>query len=398
MNARTGLSAADVLRLSAAGLRSRPLRAVLSAAGVAIGIGAMIAVVGISTSSRAQLDATLDRLGTNLLTVTAGQTLFGEPARLPMESVPMVGRIGSVTAASATGRVHGAKVYRTDLVPADRSGGIVVLAVRIDLPATVGATVTEGTWLNDATAGHPAVVLGAGAAEVLGIGPGSPAGQVWLGGHWFTVVGVLDRVPLAPELDNAAMVGWPVAQQRLGFDGHPTVIYERSADSTVDAVRSVLARTVDPEHPEQVQVSRPSDALAARAAAGRVFTGLLLGIGAVALLVGGIGVANTMVISVLERRTEVGLRRALGATRGEIRTQFLTESLLLSLLGGVAGVIIGGAVTVAYAGMRGWPVAIPLPAVAGAVAITAVVGGLAGFYPAMRAARLAPTEALATGR
>jgi putative ABC transport system permease protein len=392
------LAVSDVVRLSVSGLRARPLRAVLSAAGVAIGIGAMVAVVGISTSGRAQLDSTLDRLGTNLLTVTAGQTLFGEPARLPPEAVSMVGRIGSVTSASATGRVSGAKVYRTDLVPADRSGGITVLAARVDLTATVGATVRSGTWLNEAIAGYPAVVLGERAADVLGVDRAGEDSQVWLGGQWFTVVGVLEPAPLAPELDNAALVGWPVAEERLGFDGHPTVIYERSADATVDTVRSVLARTVDPEHPEQVQVSRPSDALAARAAASTAFTGLLLGIGAVALLVGGIGVANTMVISVLERRAEVGLRRAIGATRGQIRVQFLAESLVLSLLGGLAGVLLGVAVTAGYAAAQDWPTRVPPAAAAVAIAATAVVGGLAGFYPAMRAARLAPTEALATAR
>lgn len=390
------LATRDLVRVSASGLRARPLRVLLSALGIAIGIGAMVAVVGISSSSQARLNAELNRLGTNLLTVSAGKTLFGENAKLPAESVRMVARVGPVTSASGTGKVGDARVYRNDRIPADRSGGIVVLATRLDLLDTVGTGVASGTWLNAATARYPAAVLGADTARTLGIARAAPEIQVWLGGRWFTVVGILDRAPLAPELDNAALVGWPVARSALGFDGHPTTIYERSPDSAVGAVRDVLARTANPESPEEVVVSRPSDALAARAAANQSFAGLLLGVGAVALLVGGIGVANTMVISVLERRGEIGLRRALGATQGMIRSQFLAEALLLSVLGGVSGVVIGVGATAVFATTRGWPVTVPAYALGGALVATALIGALAGLYPAMRAARLSPTAAIAT--
>jgi putative ABC transport system permease protein len=390
------LAPRDLVRVSASGLRTRPLRVLLSALGIAIGIGAMVAVVGISSSSQARLDAELSRLGTNMLTVSAGKTLFGAEAKLPVESVRMVARIGPVTAASGTGTVTGARVFRNDHIPADRSGGIVVLATELDLTHTVGTSVASGTWLNHATSRYPAVVLGADTARILGIGQARPELQVWLGERWFTVVGILAPAPLAPELDNAALVGWPVAESLLGFDGHPTTIYERSTDSAVPAVREVLARTANPANPEEVTVSRPSDALAARQAADQSFAGLLLGVGAVALIVGGIGVANTMVISVLERRGEIGLRRALGATRGMIRGQFLAEALLLSVLGGFCGVLIGAGVTAMFATAREWPVTVPAYAVGGALAATALIGTLAGLYPAMRAARLSPTEAIAT--
>ena len=388
------LSPGDVLRTGAAGLRSRPLRVFLSAFGIAIGIAAMVSVVGVSTSSRAELDRRLARLGTNLLRAAPGNTLSGQPARLPVESVAMVRRIGPVTAASATGYVP-AHVYRNDRVPAAATGGNTVLAARLDLPGTVGASVASGTWLNAATSRYPAVVLGAGTAARLGIGAAGPRIQVYLGGTWFTVVGVLNPVELTPELDDAALVGWDVARDRLGFDGHPTTIYTRSRDDAVRSVRGVLAATADPQSPAEVEVSRPSDALAAKDAADTAFTGLLLGLGTVALLVGGIGVANTMVISVLERRAEIGLRRSLGATRGQIRLQFLVESQLLSGLGGTGGVLLGIAVTVGYASWQGWHAVVPLWATGGALAATLVIGGLAGLYPAIRAARLAPTEALA---
>ena len=307
----------------------------------------------------------------------------------------MIGRIGLVQTVTAIGQVQDAKVYRTDRIPPPESGGIGTYAVRTDLLGTVGATVTSGTWLNDATAQYPAVVLGARTAERLGIGAVNRDVQIWLGGQWFTVIGILDPVPLAPELDLGALIGWQVGQRYLGFDGDITTLYTRTNPDAVEATRGLLARTANPARPNEVKVSRPSDALAAQAAAQTTFTGLLLGLGAVALLVGGIGVANTMVISVVERRAEIGLRRSLGATRGHIRIQFLSEALLLSLLGGGAGILIGSGVTAVYATLQGWPIAVPAWVMAGGITATLVIGAAAGLFPALRAARVAPTEALA---
>jgi putative ABC transport system permease protein len=385
------LSPTDLVRLGAAGLRSRPLRVFLSALGIAIGIAAMLAVVGISTSSRAELDRTLDRLGTNLLTVAPGETAGGQDAKLPAESVAMVGRIAPVQAVSAVGRVDAA-VYRNDRVPSGQTGSIAVMAADPRLLGTIGGTVHTGAWLNAATATYPGVVLGATAARRLDL----PAVgvRVWLGGQWYAVVGVLDPVPLAPELDSAALVGWASAESYLDFDGHPTTVYVRAVESQVHAVRGVLGRTANPVRPSEVQVSRPSDVLAAKQATDTALRGLLLGLGAVALLVGGVGVANTMVISVLERRGEIGLRRSLGATRGQIRGQFVAEALLLSALGGAGGTALGSAVTAGYAHTQGWPTVVPPAAMAAGLGVTLAVGAAAGLYPAMRAARLSPTEAL----
>jgi putative ABC transport system permease protein len=387
---RTRLRPSDLVRLAGYGLRSRPLRAVLSALGIAIGIAAMTAVVGISASSRAELDRELARLGTNLLTVSPGTTMFGERATLPDESVAMIKRIGPVLSATATGVIAETYAYRTDRIPAAQSGGLSVLAARLDVLDTVGAGLDHGAWLNAATDRYPAVVLGAKAAERLGDVP-----AVYLGGRWWAVVGVLRRVPLAPELDSAVLIGWPAATAYLGFDGHPTTVYTRSVESRVEAVRAVLGATANPSAPGEVAVSKPSDALAARRAANATFTALLLGLGAVALLVGGIGVANTMVISVLERRSEIGLRRSLGATRGQIRTQFVGESLLLSLIGGAVGALLGCLVTGAYAAAQHWSTVVPPWVLVGGVGATVVIGAVAGLYPAIRAARLSPTEALA---
>ena len=383
----------DLVGVAGAGLRTRRLRAALSALGIAIGIAAMVAVLGISESSRADLLAQLDSLGTNLLRVTPGETFFGADAKLPEESLGMLGRVGPVEQVAATGNTD-ASVRRSDLIPEAETGGISVLAADPKLLGTLGGELADGRFLNRATARYPTVVLGAKAAERLGIG--RAGGQVWLGNRWFTVIGILRPVTLAPEVDRAAMVGFPAAEALLGSEGSPGTVYVRTDPDQVEAVREVLPASANPENPNEVRVSRPSDALAAKAAAKTAFTSLLLGLGAVALLVGGVGIANVMVISVLERRSEIGLRRALGATKGNVGVQFLAESLLLALVGGLAGVVLGAAVTAAYAASRSWSVVVPAPAMAGGLAAALAIGAVAGLYPALRAARLAPTEALRT--
>jgi putative ABC transport system permease protein len=389
------MAALDVFRVSAAGLRTRPTRALLSALGIAIGIAAMVSVVGISASSREQLDRQLAALGTNLLTVAPGRTIEGAHAKLPPEGEAMISRIGPVTAVSATGTIPDARAYRSDRIPKPQTNSLSVLTARLSLPQTVGASLRKGTWLNGVTSRYPAAVLGADAAERLGIGRPSPEAEILVGDEHFTVIGVLNPVPLAPELDSAVLIGWDAAVELFDFDGRATTIYTRSRDNQVEAVRAVLAATANPQAPGDVEVSKPSDVLAARHVADATLNGLLLGLGSVALLVGGVGVANTMVISVLERRAEIGLRRSLGATRGQIRVQFLAESLLLSALGGIGGAVLGIAVTTAYAAYQTWPTIVPAWATAGALAATVFTGAVAGLYPAIRAARLSPTEALA---
>ncbi|MFI1995917.1 ABC transporter permease [Actinoplanes sp. NPDC020271] len=386
----------DVFRLGVVGLRTRKLRAALSALGIAIGIATMLVVTGIPASSRQAVADRLAALGTNLLRVQP-QSAGDQPAPLPAESVAMAARIGPVTGVSAVANVH-AVVRRSDLIDPYDGSGLTVLATRTDLLAAVNGTIRSGQFLTTATSRFPAVVLGSEAAARLGlreIRPDRPAAQVSIGNRWFTVTGILAPVPLAPDLDQSALVGWDVAGSLLGFDGHPTVIYVRCREAAIEKVRAVLPATVSPQLPGLVRVSRPSDALAAKRATDSAFGALLLGLAGVSLLVGGVGVANTMVISVLERRREIGLRRALGAPRGHIRLQFLAESVLLSALGGAAGTAIGVAATLGYATWQRWPPVIPPMTVAAGLGGALLVGVIAGVYPAMRAARLTPTSALA---
>jgi putative ABC transport system permease protein len=385
----------DLARVASIGVRTRRLRAGLSALGIAIGVAAIVAVLGLSSSSQAGLLAEIDKLGTNLLTVTTGQTLFGGTAELPLAAPGMIGRIGPVTEVADTGSTN-ANVYRSPLIPSVNTNALSVQAATLGLLPVVGSTVARGSYLNAATENEPVCVLGAQAAQLLGIDRVWAGERVWLGGMWFYVTGILTSAALAPEIDSSVLVGFAAAKTYLGFDGHPTTIYLRTVTSQTAAVQSVLAATANPEAPNEVDVSQPSDVLTARADAQGALNGLFLGLGAVSLLVGAVGVANIMIISVLERRSEIGLRRALGATKQHIRTQFLSEAILLAFLGGIVGVSLGILATAIYAHTKHWAVVIPTLAWAGGLGAAFAIGAIAGLLPAIRAARLAPTDALRT--
>jgi putative ABC transport system permease protein len=383
----------DVASTGVLGLRARPGRSSLTAIGIAIGIAALFAVIGISASSRADLVAQLDALGTNLLQVSPGQSFLGESSTLPATAPSMIRRIGPVQSAAAVGNVN-ATVRRSDRVPSGETGLLSVSAVETTLLETVQGHLRTGRFIDDAMGRFPTVVLGAKAATQLGITSLADDPQVFIGGEYYAVIGILDPVALLPSLDRTAMVGFDVARERLGHDGTASTVYVRTTPDAVDAVRTVLAPTANPKSPNEIKVTRPSDALAARAATNKALTALLLGLGGVALVVGGVGIANVMVISVLERRGEIGVRRALGATRRHVRMQFIVESASLAFIGGVIGVALGAMVTVVYARSRGWALALPTTAVAGGVGAALVIGALAGLYPATRAARLAPADAV----
>ena len=395
----------DALRVTSVGLRARPLRAALSALGIAIGTAAIVAVLGLSSSSQAGLLAEIDRLGTNMLTLEAGQSVTGEEAQLPREAPGRITLLDHVEQVAHTALIKDRGVYRSRLIPATNTGGLQVRATSLNLLSVLGTGLARGAWLNPGTAREPVAVLGSVAAHRLGIDLVFPDQRIWLGGQWFNVAGVLRASPLEPDIDTSALIGYPAARRYLGYislaqgerrAGPPSSVYVRADTDHVAEVQALLAPTANPEAPDEVNVSQPSDVLTARAAAAGAFDSLFLGLGVVALIVGAVGVANIMFISVLERRSEIGLRRALGATKGQIRTQFLAESILLAVIGGVVGVLAGVAATTVYAGSKGWAVAIPAEAWSGGIASAILIGAFAGLMPAVRASRMPPTAALRT--
>ena len=393
--ARSRLRVGDVLRVGSLGLRSRRLRTGLSTLGVAIGIAAMVGVLGLSASSQEDLNSKIRALGTNLLEVQPAQGFGRGTGTLPSTAVAMTSRIGPVSAVSSLTALTAATVRRTDTINIGITTGIAVFAADPGLLATLHASLADGKFLDAATATYPAVVLGQTAAQKLGIAHVGDGMRVYIAGNWYDVIGILNPVAAATGLDRAAIIGLSAAETYVANATiAPEAIYVRTLDGAADLVGGVLPNTVNPATPEEVQVTRPTDALAAQHAASTAFTSLFLGLGAVALLVGGIGIANVMVIAVIERRTEIGLRRALGATRAHIRRQFLTEAVMLAGAGGVVGVLLGIVVTIVYAKSQHWTVVVPPVAIGGGLVAAVVIGGIAGLYPAARAARLPPTEAL----
>jgi putative ABC transport system permease protein len=406
MTAEVGrLPLKDGLRVASIGLRARPLRAALSALGIAIGTAAIVGILGLSSSSQAGLIAEINQLGTNMLTVEAGQSLTGGPAKLPVEAPARLTLLDNVEQVAHTAQLKDEKVYRNSMILVAKTGGLQVQATSLNLLSVLRTGIARGSWLNEGTARLPVAVLGAAAAERLGVDRLFPDQRIWMGNQWFNVAGILEPAPLAPDVDNSALVGYPAAQQYLGYVamingeakvGPPSTMYVRAATDHEVSVRSLLARTANPEAPNEVNVSQPSDVLTARAAVAGAFDSLFLGLGVVALIVGAVGVANIMIISVLERRSEIGLRRALGATKSQIRTQFLTESILLAVIGGVVGVLAGAAATAVYASSKSWAIVIPVEAWSGGIASAILIGAFAGLMPAVRASRMPPTVALRT--
>jgi putative ABC transport system permease protein len=386
----------DLGGLASVGLRTRKLRAALSALGIAIGVAAIVAVLGLAASSSAGLLAEIAQLGTNLLTVTNGTSITGQPAELPIAAPGMVGALHDVTAVQYTGALSNVNAYRSPYIPTIQTNALSVDASSTGLPAGVSTSMAQGRYLNAATENEPVAVLGYQAAQRLGIDRLLLGEKIWVGGMWFYVVGILNPAALTPEIDSSVLIGFPAAEKYFHFDGHPSELYVRTQDtqSATTAVDNLLGYQANPENPSQVNVSRPSDVLTARAEAAGAYSTLFLGLGAVVLLVGAIGVANIMIISVLERRQEIGLRRALGATRGQIRIQFLSEAILLSLLGGAVGVFLGAISTAVYAHNKAEPLVIPTHAWVGGLGAALAIGAIAGLLPAIRAARLSPTEAL----
>ncbi len=381
----------DVIRQGTMGPRIRRLRAMLSALGIALGIAALVAITGVSASSQAHLLERLDKLGSNLLTVAPGNGLDGKPTVLPPEAEKMLARVGPVQQVTAT-TLTPAKVFRTPYTPKDRDGGLQVVGARRNLLSALRGELESGRWLDRPSDKLPTVVLGHDAAAALGLS--TPGTRVWIGDHWYAVLGILRPNALAPEMDRSALVSWSRAVHDLGSKGTASTVYLRTDPDKVSAVQNVVSATANPAAPQNVAVSRPSDLLKARGEAVSGLNSLIIALASVSLLVGGVGIANTMVVGVMERRGEIGLRRSLGGRTGQIATQFLIEAAVLGAAGGVAGAVIGAGGVFGYATWQGWPLVVPPTVLVTGPGVAMAVGVAAGLYPALRASRLAPTEAL----
>ena len=383
----------DLFFVALYGVRARRGRAALTSIGIGIGIAAIVAVTGISASGRADLLATLESLGTNLIKASPQAGFFGTQEKLPDGVVGMVERIGPVEEVTSTTQTD-LIVRRSDFISEFEGGGISTIVTSPELLQVVGGNLIEGRFIQDGLSNIPVTVLGSVTASRLGINTLDTHTKILIGNEWFGVVGIIDELKIHPDLDRSVFIGYGVAKTLFDIDKEPTTIYVRANPTYIEDVVEVIAPSMNPENPDQVQVSRPSDALEAQEAADAAFTNLLLGLGSVALLVGGVAIANVMVMSVLERRMEIGVRRSIGATRKEIRYQFLLESIVLSGIGGLVGVVLGTGVTLGYTNYTDIVFSIPVSQVLGAILLALLIGAISGVYPAIKASKIQPAEAV----
>lgn len=392
MNRR--LRPSDLARTAWLGVASRPQRTVLAALGIALGIASLVALTGAAASNRAQLLAELDAMGADLAVVAPGAGPDRELVPLPDAAPDTVARQDAVARIGVFETApEGVAVYRTDLVPETETNGLSLAVARPDVFDAIEATLADGRWFDRATRALPVAVLGAVAAERLGLARAGD--RILVGGEWYGVLGVLDSAGLATGIDTAVILGdrWVRAHYTGETVGDVSAIYVRAEPGRIDRVRDVLAGAAAPGSP-YVSVTKLSDLAQARSTADDALTALGLVLGGIALLIGGVGIANTMVVSVMERRGEIGLRRALGARPGQIAAQFVAEAGILSFLGGVTGLALGSAAALVIAAVSAQPVVVPVEVVLGGPALAVAVGAVAGLQPAARAARLSPTAAL----
>jgi len=391
---RKKLRTRDLFFVALYGVRARKGRATLTSIGIGIGIAAIVAVSGISASGRADLLSTLESLGTNLVKASPQAGFFGTQEDLPKGVLGMVERIGPVEEVTSTTQTD-LLVRRSNFISEFEGGGISTIITSAELLDVIGGNLVEGRFITPGLSNIPVTVLGSVTAERLGITNLSTPTKILIDNEWFGVIGVLEELKIHPDLDRSVFIGYGVAKTLFDIDEEPTTIYLRANPTFIeDVVEVLVAPSMNPENPDQVEVTRPSDALEAQQAAEEAFTNLLLGLGSVALLVGGVAIANVMVMSVLERRMEIGVRRSIGATRREIRYQFLLESIVLSGIGGLVGVGLGTFITLAYTNYTDIVFSIPIWQILGAVFLALLIGAISGVYPAIKASKIQPAEAV----
>ncbi|MDR1187919.1 MAG: ABC transporter permease [Bifidobacteriaceae bacterium] len=391
---RRRMSVRDVFATALLGPRTRLVRTGLSALGIAIGIAALVALQGIPATVRAEMKAEMDRQGANLLVVYPGGAdpwdMSAEKTPLPETAPEMIARISPVQHVLARRDLVDVGVYRNNFIPAGQSGSISAAMADGDLLGALNVELADGAWFDAASRALPTVVLGDGAARRLGVTPGE---RIWIDRHWWAVIGVLNRLDLAPEMDSTAFLA-PEYAGAMYPETPIASIYVASEPGQSAAVRRVIPETTNPADPEGVDVTSLSEYYEAGEMLDTMLIYLSLGLGGLSLLIGGIGIANTMVVAVMERRGEVGLRRAMGARSGQIALQFVLEAGVIGLIGGIFGVGIGAYATYIYAALSSSVFAVPWWIVGAGPVLSIVIGAIAGLYPSLKAARLSPTVAL----
>ena len=383
----------DLFFVAVYGVKARKGRAALTSIGIGIGIAAIVAVSGIAASGSADLLSTLESLGTNLVKASPQAGFFGTQEELPEGVIGMVERIGPVEEVTSTTQTD-LLVRRSNFISEFEGGGISTIVTSSELLNVIGGNLSEGRFITDGLSDLPVTVLGSVTAKRLGITNLSKPTKILIDDEWFGVIGIVEELKIHPDLDRSVFIGYGAAKKLFDINEEPTTIYLRANPTFIEDVVEVIAPSMNPENPDQVEVSRPSDALEAQQAVEASFTNLLLGLGSVALLVGGVAIANVMVMSVLERRMEIGVRRSIGATRREIRYQFLLESIVLSGIGGLVGVMLGSLITLAYTNYTNIVFSIPVWQILGAVILALLIGAISGVYPAIKASKIQPAEAV----
>ena len=383
----------DLFFVAVYGVKARKGRAALTSIGIGIGIAAIVAVSGIAASGSADLLSTLESLGTNLVKASPQAGFFGTQEELPEGVIGMVERIGPVEEVTSTTQTD-LLVRRSNFISEFEGGGISTIVSSSELLNVIGGKLSEGRFITDGLSDLPVTVLGSVTAKRLGITNLSKPTKILIDDEWFGVIGIVEELKIHPDLDRSVFIGYGAAKKLFDINKEPTTIYLRANPTFIEDVVEVIAPSMNPENPDQVEVSRPSDALEAQQAVEASFTNLLLGLGSVALLVGGVAIANVMVMSVLERRMEIGVRRSIGATRREIRYQFLLESVVLSGIGGLVGVMLGSLITLAYTNYTNIVFSIPVWQILGAVILALLIGAISGVYPAIKASKIQPAEAV----
>lgn len=389
----------DLLSIAFGGIRARKVRTLLIMLGPVVGVAAMVGAVGLTESAKGDLKARLAELGTNLITAEAGSSFGRQNPTLPKSAVRRVKAIESVERASAVAEVQGVvtlpsrggeSYYQTFPVP--------VLASDDKLPEVLEVPVRSGRWLEQSDVANKtrAVVLGGGLADEYGVLPGEIR-TVTLNGIDYGVVGVLDRVPLEPNLDNAAFITQWAAKHDFDTDGAPTKMYVRTRPGTTEVTSNAIPTAVSLGSSDSVTTKIPSDALEASARADKTLQQTALFAGLLALAVGGLGIANVMSISVIQRSSEIGIRRALGSTRALIALQFLLEALFVGVLGGLVGAVIGVGIVYLVSAIAGWVVVIDYAKMPIWIGLAVFVAAIAGLYPSVKAARMEPLETLRLG-